>query len=225
MSVVVLTAALCLLVSVMDWHQMFAWNGRLRAYVDAYRTSCQVRVSEETGETAEAALFSGIVVDAELELVCGRQDIIDPTSAEYLEELVLVVEDEDGRCLVVRTRLPLIDIDDQNFETDDLVSEFLPIFHSSHHRPVICLKVGPCVALPLSIRTLAHTSSKIDRKATAVIFAEPKTDFAHVTASTDVYLPEMDLWIGPYPFLDRTRFRRFLGEPARTRPLRRPPKR
>lgn len=43
-----------------------------------------------------------------------------------------------------------------------------------------------------------------------IVFDKTGSKFSAVGASTDVFIPELDLWIGQYPYLDRKLFRRFV---------------
>ena len=52
-------------------------------------------------------------------------------------------------------------------------------------------------------------------RAEAVVFSETGTDFAALSGHTDIFIPELDVWIGPFPLLDRPRFRSLLRARAR----------
>ena len=50
----------------------------------------------------------------------------------------------------------------------------------------------------------------------ALVFG--RGDFSRLHGASDLFVPEADCWVGPYPYLDRSEFRRFLGARDRRRP-------
>ena len=202
----------------------FCANGLIRPYLAAFQRSVAIRgvdgTAGSTGTAAssvEAALFSGVVASCVLlddrgRPISGRKkgrrrsdsNVADAISPSHLDAGMDRGEHRGG----ARNGMKSFGGEEQErgcaswggYEEE---GRWLGVALADEYGRQLSLE-----AVPLSDKVRGLTPGQ---RCETVLFAPTKSDFAEVRGTTDVYVPAIDVWLGPYPYLDRAEFRGFLA--------------